>query len=457
MWWILALGALAPSARLQSQQTGTPGLEVRAARFYRAATGQTFIDVFGRVPLVMVQALPSGAGAASAAYRVTFTVRDSNHLALVTQSWSQVVPASLLSLQGSSTAEHITFAAQPGRYTVEMSVSDSATGRVTSTTADLTAYGTAPAASDLLLASAMRPGTDADTTVGTGEVRKGSTILTASGDEVLTPSRARLGCYLELYAVRAETVSVSMRVMREDSTQVVAIPVRPLPLASGGGVLQEMLDLSGLPPGHYRLVAAVTGKDSVITRSAAFRMAGFEAERSAAAVAPDRVRVPFDTMTETELDEAYAPLIYLMRSDEQGIYSSLTLEGKRSYLRRFWAQREPASGTGAMRAFYARIEDANRRFREGGASEIPGWRTDRGRVFIRYGEPDETMQRPQAGNTDPYEVWKYTRGRALKFVFMDLTRFGNYSLIYTNDRHENSRPDWESLLGAEALTDVERF
>src|SRR2546425_12743048 len=66
--------------------------------------------------------------------------------------------------------------------------------------------------------------------------------------------------------------------------------------------------------------------------------------------------------------------------------------------------------------------EANRRFREGGAAEIPGWRTDRGRIFIKYGPPQEMMQRPQAGNTLPYEVWKYTRNRALKYVFLDQTR-----------------------------------
>ena len=67
------------------------------------------------------------------------------------------------------------------------------------------------------------------------------------------------------------------------------------------------------------------------------------------------------------------------------------------------------------------------------------------------------LQRPQAGNTLPYEVWKYTRSRALKYVFLDQTQFGNYALIWTDDRREPSRPNWQSLLGPEAVLDVERF
>ena len=81
------------------------------------------------------------------------------------------------------------------------------------------------------------------------------------------------------------------------------------------------------------------------------------------------------------------------------------------------------------------------------------------RQRIQHGgaEPDQVMKRPQSGPDLPWEAWKYARTRGLKFVFMDLTRFGNYALIYTNDRRETIRPDWESLLGTEAVTDVERF
>ncbi|OLB11263.1 MAG: hypothetical protein AUH07_09820 [Gemmatimonadetes bacterium 13_2_20CM_70_9] len=67
------------------------------------------------------------------------------------------------------------------------------------------------------------------------------------------------------------------------------------------------------------------------------------------------------------------------------------------------------------------------------------------------------LSRPQAGSTAPYEVWKYTRVRARKFVFYDVTRFGNYVLIWTDERRESSRPNWRDLLGPEAVEDVQRF
>ena len=169
---------------------------------------------------------------------------------------------------------------------------------------------------------------------------------------------------------------------------------------------------------------------------------------------------PFETSNESELDSLYGPLVYIMLPDEEGIYSTLSRNGKRDYLRRFWSRRDPTPGTTrneAAERFYRRVQTANARFREGGAAAVPGWRTDRGRIFIRYGQPDEVLSRPQPPGGLPYEVWKYTRGRQHKYCFVDLTRFGNYTLVYTDDLLEPSRPDWTELLGSEAYLDVTRF
>jgi hypothetical protein len=110
----------------------------------------------------------------------------------------------------------------------------------------------------------------------------------------------------------------------------------------------------------------------------------------------------------------------------------------------------------AMREYYGLMSQANTQFREGGAGDVPGWRTDRGRIYIKYGAPDEVLRRPQSP-TVPYEAWKYTRGRARVFVFIDETGLGHYVLIFTNERREPSRLDWERLLGPDAVADINRF
>ncbi len=412
-------------AALAAQRAGgaaAQSLEIGLTRSYRSAGGQTVVDGFARIPFTALDTLTRGPNGV-AAYRVAISVRDSANLQLVEQSWTRSLPARMLGTARGSTLEHFMFAASPGTYTVEVSVHDSASGRVTREQVPLTAFAAKPAASDLLLATAMRAAVGGDTTLASGELRKGSAIVQAAVRPLLTPQQAQVGYYLEWYGggrvgQAAETAAVSVRILRADGTPVVATPAQQVPFGAGGGVTRAMIDLAGLPPGEYGFEVVVQGRDTTAARRAPFRMGGLE---SVALVEPPPPPDVFEGKSEATLDTLYAPLIYLMTSDETGIYSSL------------------------------------RRYREGGAAEIPGWRTDRGRIFIKYGPPQEVMQRPQAGNTLPYEVWKYSSGRLLKYVFMDLTQFGNYALIWTDDRREPSRPNWQSLLGPEGVQDVQRF
>ena len=165
-------------------------------------------------------------------------------------------------------------------------------------------------------------------------------------------------------------------------------------------------------------------------------------------------------MSEAKLDTLFTPLFYLAPTSELSVYRGLSLEGKRRFLRTFWRQRDPTPGTPGNElqdGFYQRLAEANRRFREGGAAEVPGWRTDRGRIFIVNGEPDEIMRRPVNGPSNPWEAWKYTRPRPRKYVFYDQTRLANYQLIYTDDRKEKGMPGWERMVGQEAVQDIARF
>ncbi len=455
--------AAAGSATAQGSSLG--GLDVSAIRYYRAAggtAGKTMVDVFCRVPLTAVSPLGSDP-ASGAAFRFALTIRDSSGLALNTQSWREQVPGGLLGVRGASTGEHLTLQLAPGRYTMDAAVTDSATGRVTRGQVVVDAYRQGVGASDLLLGTAVRvPIGPADTVPRADEVWNGAVFVQTSGPPALTPSQTLLGYYLELYSSRAESVKVAARVVDQGGSQVIAAQPVAVPVTSGGGVTYAMLDLAGLPPGRYRLEVAVQAPDSQVLRSAPFGMTGFETVGSLKTVADAGTHDTFSVGTEAGLDSMYAPLIYLMNAPEQGQYSMLSVDAKRRWLRDFWSRRDPTPGTARnerLERFYRLVTDANSKFREGGLSAIPGWRTDRGRIYIMYGPPDEVLDR-RSNNEQrslPYEVWKYTRDRSLKYVFADLTRFGNFDLVYTNDRRERSRPDWQDLLGPNAVQDVEQF
>jgi GWxTD domain-containing protein len=452
--WLGGVLAVFTAGTAPAQSDPGP-LAVAAKRFYRDGIGTT-VEAFCRVPFSFLERVQGGTEAFGA-YRVTIAVRDSSGLALTDQSWAQQVPAQMLTVPGASSVEQFRFAVPAGHYTMDVAVTDSASGRVVRSTVAVEGFASPPPASDLLLTSAIRPAGDS-AVEGGGEFSRGGFLITAQTEPVLTPTESRLFYYLELYPGRGVQAAITARVRTPEGRQMIATAPESVAV-SAAGVAASGLDLTGLPPGGYLLDLEVGFPDTSVTRSAAFVMAGFETE-AAIASAVGQSRDVFAEMTEGQLDTLYRPLVYLMEVNERGVYEGLSVEGKRNYLRQFWARRDPSPDTPGNEfqdQFYRLIARANRDYREGGAAEVPGWRTDRGRIFVKYGAPDEMLQRPQSGSTKPYEVWKFTRGRLRKFVFYDETGLGNYALIWTNEQREPSRANWAELLGPEAVQDIERF
>ncbi len=456
--WLTALWAGALLAHSPAVQQPAPEVELRAARFHREG-GMTLIDGFCWVPFAVVEPLTTGPDG-KGFYTVSIAVRDSTGLVLHRSEWSQGVPASVLRAPGTSAVEHFSFGAQPGVYTIEVSVRDSASGRVKRSGTEVRAYASRPSASDVLLTAIMRrAAAPSDTTPAVGEIRKGALFLTSATRPVLTPREATLYYYVELYA-GPEQADLTARVKTASGREVIAAPPLNVTVSGEGGVATSGLNLAGLPPGEYELQLDIVRGESTVTKRAGFVMSGFETDQAIAQLVTRRTSDVWSNYTEQQLDSLYRPLVHIMEADESGLYDDLSVTGKQNYLRRFWARRDPSEGTPdneAQAVYYARIAEANRRFREGGAGATDGWRTDRGRVFLRYGEPEESFEQPQPAGPYKYEVWKYSRGRGNKYVFIDESGFGNYVLVFTEDRRETSRAAWESYFDEEDLQRIRNF
>jgi GWxTD domain-containing protein len=136
---------------------------------------------------------------------------------------------------------------------------------------------------------------------------------------------------------------------------------------------------------------------------------------------------------------------YIITKEERDAFLRLaTNEEREQYIEEFWRRRnpDPDSPENAYREeHYRRIAYANERFSSG----IPGWKTDRGRIYIRWGPPDEieshasggTYDRPpeQGGGsttTYPWELWRYRHlediGDNIELEFVDPSSSGEYHL-----------------------------
>ena len=98
----------------------------------------------------------------------------------------------------------------------------------------------------------------------------------------------------------------------------------------------------------------------------------------------------------------------------------------------FWAKRDPTPGTEEnelMQEFYRRIAYATEHY---GYGSLPGWRTDRGRIYINYGQPDYTMRQYMDTGFGSCEIWEYRQVNAV-FQFLDKHGIGDFRLVRHTD------------------------
>lgn len=130
-----------------------------------------------------------------------------------------------------------------------------------------------------------------------------------------------------------------------------------------------------------------------------------------------------------ESQEFYETARLIMTGEEKDIFRLLPDKASREeFIEDFWAKRDPDPDTEVnefREEFFRRIEYANKHFLEG----IPGWKTDRGRIYIYLGPPDKIERRPYINDPNVKGLiwWGYYRYR-LGLEFIDRTGDGRYTL-----------------------------
>jgi GWxTD domain-containing protein len=132
--------------------------------------------------------------------------------------------------------------------------------------------------------------------------------------------------------------------------------------------------------------------------------------------------------TQDDLNQAFEQMVYILPDDSLDLYEEASLEKQQEFFKRFWAQKDPNPNTEVnelMEEYFRRINYANREF---SSFSQDGWRSDRGRILVKFGFPDDVERHPFEIDSVPYEIWRYYALRKV-FVFADKTGFGDYRLL----------------------------
>ena len=136
---------------------------------------------------------------------------------------------------------------------------------------------------------------------------------------------------------------------------------------------------------------------------------------------------------------------YIITDEERAAFKRLSTDEEREqFIEQFWLRRDPTPDSQEnefKEEHYRRIAYTNERF----ASGIPGWKTDRGRIYITFGPADEVESHPSGGtyerpfeegggttSTYPFEKWRYLWiegiGTDVIIEFVDPTMTGEYRM-----------------------------
>src|SRR5579872_1548238 len=216
-------------------------------------------------------------------------------------------------------------------------------------------------------------------------------------------------------------------------------------LAATGGTLMKRIRrlLSSAEGPRPALTPLITGSILVIALTGAFAVAQTQRTPPPAS----------STAYERWVNE---DVVYIIKPEERAAFEKLTSDDERKqFIEQFWLRRDPTPGTPENEfkdEYYRRIARANERFV---TATLTGWKTDRGRIYIVFGPPDEIESHRSGGiyqrsaaegggttTTYPFEAWLYRYidgvGNNVKIEFVDRDGSGAYRMV-------TSASDKESL------------
>lgn len=217
-------------------------------------------------------------------------------------------------------------------------------------------------------------------------------------------------------------------------------------------VIATGLNLATLPMGKYHL--QVTVSEPSTGRSAQARKVFFVyREEEVGGSAEPMVTEPKD---EEEAQKIRNIITYIATPDDLRLYDGLILEGKRGFLKDFWKSKDPDLTTPTNEykmELYRRFAFASQKFATGTVRSSEGWKSDRGRIYIVYGPPDDVAEYPYSPDRKPWDKWIYYNVQGgVVFLFEDQNGYGDYLLVHSTAQGEKRDPKWQKYQDEEVFT-----
>jgi len=239
--------------------------------------------------------------------------------------------------------------------------------------------------------------------------------------------------YYELYNVKKiknDTLKFTYQIIDAEASVVKDVQSTEVKTYKDTKAVLQGINVSNLPSGIYSLNIEVNVDDKKL----------LSLTRKFEAIQSDYIELAENSNKIIEMSDNVLP--YLESPIQLKRYEKLSENGKINYLIKFWDKFDNTGQYGSNNYFATimnRYNYTNENFSWGG---ISGWETERGRVFIQNGNPEE-IQRFYFNDTyRPYEVWKYLTDREFIFVFCDINLNDKFILLHSTKEGEIFNAGW---------------
>jgi GWxTD domain-containing protein len=357
------------------------------------------------------------------------------------RQWLKEILLSSGSQQGHSIFEIVGLLLEPDFYQIEITLTDQGSGNSGSVSGELYV----PAfPQDTLSISQLELALDVSTSQESGDFVKNGVRVLPNCMRTYGVKVPVLYYYAEIYGLSVSpgidsTYSIQQEILASSGEMVKSYEPKTKTKPGPTAVEVGGINVVGLEPDLYflRVKARDNASGAEVFNQRWFRVSSPEGED----VPREEERL---ALTEEEAKNREDLIRYVASEDELKVYRDLELTGKARFLEDFWRSRDPDPSTPQnefQREHLRRWNFTNQKFSR--FRQDDGWKTDRGRVYIIYGPPDDIERHPADISDVAWERWHYySLEGGIEFIFADLSGFENYIQVHSTAKGEYRDPNW---------------
>ena len=292
---------------------------------------------------------------------------------------------------------------------------------------------------------------------GEGNAFKHGFLLEPLAGNVYHNKQNVLISYAEIYNSQLHfegDFAICYRILDEENSDIGLISFKRYQKLSPTEIIPLILklDIQNLKPGKYQFQIQILDPKANVVMTQSKYFIKFQLQ-------------PLDfilDLDEKGLDYALRSLSPLIHQEDTRLLNKMlkwgTVEEKQHFLKEYWSQAYPEETEKMYMLYSALLEEVHELFYSGFGY---GFETDRGRIYVKYGKPNDIIRIEDDPIAFPYEIWTYENlpgnGQGnVKFLFYNEHLTGNgFRLLHSTAIGEYSNPRWEVVLYSNAPNEIE--